>query len=240
MNLYNLIEEPNTKKIALLIDPDKCSDFSIERRISLANEAGIHFIFVGGSLLNYYTIDSCIQKIKSLTKLPVVLFPANGMHISPEADAILFLSLISGRNADLLIGNHVHSATIIRKYGLESIPTGYMIVESGTITTAQYMSNSMPLPRNKPEVAVSTAIAGEMLGLKALYLDAGSGAASPVPETMIDAVRKAVTIPMIVGGGLRTVDSVEKAFNAGANVIVLGNIAEDQPEFLLSVKKLIE
>ncbi|MBN2747208.1 MAG: geranylgeranylglyceryl/heptaprenylglyceryl phosphate synthase [Bacteroidales bacterium] len=240
MNLLTLIEEPNTKKIALLIDPDKCNESSIERRISLANEAGIHFIFVGGSLLNYYTIDSCIQKIKSFTQLPVVLFPANGMHISSEADAILFLSLISGRNADLLIGNHVHSASIIRKFGLEAIPTGYMIVESGNITTAQYMSNSMPLPRNKPEVAVSTAIAGEMLGLKALYLDAGSGASLPIPEMMIAAVRKAVSIPILVGGGLRTIDAVENAFKAGANVIVLGNIVEDQPEFLLSIKKLLD
>jgi putative glycerol-1-phosphate prenyltransferase len=161
------------------------------------------------------------------------------MHISREADAILFLSLISGRNADLLIGNHVHSAPIIRKFGLEVIPTGYMIVESGRITTAQYVSNSMPLPRQRPDVSVSTAIAGEMLGLKAIYMDAGSGAELPIPSEIIKAVRKNISVPLMIGGGLRTIEGVKTAFDAGADLVVIGNIAEENPDFLLQISCLL-
>lgn len=239
MEIYKSLIERGKKKIALLIDPDKCTKKSLEKRLEIANITGVSFIFVGGSLLNYYLMDDCIRKIKSLTSIPVIIFPGNGMHISSEADAILFLSLISGRNADLLIGNHVHSAPIIRKFGLESIPTGYMIVESGQITTAQYISNSMPLPRQRPEVSVSTAIAGEMLGLKAIYMDAGSGAEMPIPVEIIKAVRQNINIPLIIGGGLRDPETVKKAFDAGADLVVLGNIAEENPEFLNQIANLI-
>ena len=239
MNIYNRIAEEEKKKIALLVDPDKCSKTSVRNRLAMADNAGVSFIFVGGSLLNYYLLDDCVNTIKSMTKLPVILFPANGMHISQKADAILFMSLISGRNSDLLIGNHVHSAPIIKKFGLEAIPTGYMIMESGHITTAQYVSNSFPLPRSKPDVAVSTAIAGEMLGLKTIYMDAGSGAEMPIPEEIISAVKKNISIPLIVGGGIKTPEAALQAFNAGADIIVIGNAAEENPEILMDIKGLL-
>ena len=236
MNIYKLLKEEGKKKIALLVDPDKCGKISLEKRLTLAEQAGVSFVFVGGSLLNYYQIDECVERIKSISNLPVILFPANGMHISERADAILFMSLISGRNPDLLIGNHVHSAPIIRKFGLEAIPTGYMIMESGHITTAQYVSNSIPLPRSKPDVAVSTAIAGEMLGLKAIYMDAGSGAEMSIPTEIIAAVKKNISIPLIVGGGIRTPEAAHKVFNAGADIIVIGNAAEENPDIVMSFK----
>jgi len=236
MSIYDIFKETGKKKIALLVDPDKCTQTSLEKRLLMAKEAGVSFVFVGGSLLNYYKLDDCVLRIKSISDLPVILFPANGMHISEKADAILFMSLISGRNSDLLIGNHVHSAPIIKKFGLEAISTGYMIMESGHITTAQYVSNSIPLPRSKPDVAVSTAIAGEMLGLKLIYMDAGSGAEKPVPGEIISAVKKNTTIPLIVGGGIRTPEAIAEAFNSGADVIVIGNAAEENPEILLSLK----
>jgi putative glycerol-1-phosphate prenyltransferase len=235
MNIYENFFKKQGKKTALLIDPDKCKSQSLEERLAAASGAGTTFIFVGGSLLNYYLMDECVERIKRMTDIPVVLFPANGMHISPKADAILFMSLISGRNADLLIGNHVHSAPIIRKYGLEAIPTGYMIMESGHITTAQYISNSMPLPRSKPDVAVSTAIAGEMLGLKAIYIDAGSGAGNPVPAEIIKAVKNNISIPLIIGGGIRTREAAKAAFDAGADVIVIGNAAEENPGIIMDM-----
>lgn len=235
MKVYTKLKEGSRKKIALLIDPDKCDRISVEKRLSIAHKAGVSFVFVGGSLLNYYLLDACVEKIKKLTNLPVILFPANGMHISQKADAILFMSLISGRNPDLLIGNHVHSAPIIRKFGLEAIPTGYMIMESGHITTAQYVSNSMPLPRSKPDVAVSTAIAGEMLGLKAIYMDAGSGAEMSIPVDIIAAVKKNISIPLIIGGGIRNKETAQQAFDAGADIIVIGNAAEENPEMLLNL-----
>ena len=236
MNIYELFREEGKKKIALLVDPDKCSKSSLEKRLSLAKETGVSFVFVGGSLLNYYKLDDCVEKIKAISNLPVILFPANGMHISEKADAILFMSLISGRNPDLLIGNHVHSAPIIKKFGLEAIPTGYMIMESGHITTAQYISNSIPLPRSKPDVAVSTAVAGEMLGLKLLYMDAGSGAELPIPMEIISAVKKNTSIPLIIGGGIKTAKDATAAFDAGADIIVIGNAAEENPEILLSLR----
>lgn len=239
MQIYNSLISKQKKKVALLIDPDKCTEDSLAIRLKLAEENGISYIFVGGSLLNYYLMDNCIKQIKKICKIPTIIFPANGMHISPEADAILFMSLISGRNPDLLIGNHVHSAPIIKKFGIEAIPTGYMIMESGHITTAQYISNSLPLPRNRPEVTVSTAIAGEMLGLKAIYIDAGSGAELPIPIEIIKAVSENITIPLIIGGGLRTFSSVKASFDAGADLIVLGNIAEENPEFLIQIKDLL-
>ncbi|OIO99446.1 MAG: geranylgeranylglyceryl/heptaprenylglyceryl phosphate synthase [Bacteroidetes bacterium CG2_30_33_31] len=240
MDIYKkILQESGRKKLALLIDPDKCNRKSIKKRLEIANNCKVDFIFVGGSLLNYDLMDKCIVAIKSLTKIPIIIFPGNGMHISPKADAILFLSLISGRNADLLIGNHVHSAPIIKKFNLEAIPTGYMIMESGHITTAQYVSNSIPLPRSKPDVAVSTAIAGEMLGLKAIYIDAGSGAENPVPSEIITAVKKNINIPLIIGGGIRTPEAAKTATAAGADIIVIGNAAEENPELLTLIKNSI-
>ena len=233
MQVYTkIIESRKQKKFALLIDPDNCGEDTLKFRIEQANNALVDFIFVGGSLITKENMGNCLAEIRSNTDIPVILFPGNGSHIHSDADAILFLSLISGRNADLLIGNHVHTAPLLREMNLETIPTGYMLVESGKLTTAQYMSGSLPIPHDKPEVAMATAIAGEMLGLKAIYMDAGSGAQMPISEKMIQGVKKNISIPLILGGGIRDVQTAEKMARAGADIIVVGNAIEKHPQMI--------
>jgi len=233
MDVYPLIlASKKQKKFALLIDPDECKESDLKRRIEKANKAKVDFIFVGGSLITNENMNYCLSVIHKHTPIPVVLFPGNGNHIHPNADAILFLSLISGRNADLLIGNHVHSAPLIRQMNLETIPTGYMLIESGRLTTAQYMSGSLPIPHDKPAVAMATAIAGEMLGLKAIYMDAGSGAQIPISEEMIRKVKENISVPLILGGGIRDVASAVKAARAGADIIVVGNAIEENDQLI--------
>ena len=233
MDIYpKLLASKTKKRFALLIDPDKCGNDDIITRIEGANKAGVDYIFIGGSLITVENLGKCLSTIRANTSIPLILFPGNGSHIHPNADAILFLSLISGRNADLLIGNHVHSAPLIRKMNLETIPTGYMLVESGRLTTAQYMSGSLPIPHDKPDVAMATAIAGEMLGLKAIYMDAGSGAQIPISEKMIQQVKANISVPLIIGGGIRDTEAAIKAANAGADIIVVGNAIEDNPKLI--------
>lgn len=240
MQVYpKIIESLKQKKFALLIDPDNCGEDTLKFRIDQANNALVDFIFVGGSLITKENMGNCLAEIRTNTDIPVVLFPGNGSHIHADADAILFLSLISGRNADLLIGNHVHSAPLLRKMNLETIPTGYMLVESGKLTTAQYMSGSLPIPHDKAEVAMATAVAGEMLGLKTIYMDAGSGAQMPISEKMIQSVKENISIPLIVGGGIRDVKTAEKIARAGADIIVVGNAIEDNPELILNFSETI-
>ena len=233
MEVYpQILASQKQKRFALLIDPDQCKEGDLARRIEKANKAKVDFIFVGGSLITKENLENCLSGIRENTNIPVVLFPGNGSHINSNADAILFLSLISGRNADLLIGNHVHSAPLIRKMNLETIPTGYMLVESGRLTTAQYMSGSLPIPHDKPDVAMATAIAGEMLGLKAIYMDAGSGAQMPISEQMIRKVKENISVPLIVGGGIRDTAAAEKAARAGADIIVVGNAIEENDQLI--------
>jgi len=233
MNIYpKVLDSLKQKKFALLIDPDQCGDKDILSRVELANKAGVDYIFVGGSLITHENLGNCLSTIRNNTNIPLILFPGNGTHIHANADAVLFLSLISGRNADLLIGNHVHSAPIIRQMNLEAIPTGYMLVESGRSTTAQYMSGSLPIPHDKPDVAMATAIAGEMLGLKAIYMDAGSGAQMPISEQMIRKVKENISVPLIVGGGIRDKAAAEKAARAGADIIVVGNAIEENDQLI--------
>ena len=233
MDIYpKVLEAIQTKKFALLIDPDSCDSHKLIERIKLANKAAVDFIFVGGSLFTHQKLDDCLKLIRENTKIPVLLFPGNASHVHQNVDAILFLSLISGRNPDLLIGNQVHSAPIIRKMNLESIPTGYMLVESGKLTTAQYMSGSLPIPHEKPDVAMATAVAGEMLGLKAIYMDAGSGAHEPISDEMIAKVKKNISIPLIIGGGIRDLETLKRKAQAGADIIVVGNAIEDNPDLI--------
>lgn len=222
------LKKTGKKGFAVLLDPDKLGIHNIEDVVDCALQAGVTYFFVGGSLLINNDIHQIIPQIKSLCDIPVILFPGSIQQIIPTADAIFFLSLISGRNADLLIGNHVLAAPIIKQTNLEVIPTGYMLIESGKMTTANYISNSLPIPNDKPDIAVCTAMAGEMLGLRVLYMDGGSGALHIIPTEMIAAVSKYVNIPMIIGGGVRNRDEAIAIWEAGAQVVVVGNALEKE------------
>jgi phosphoglycerol geranylgeranyltransferase len=214
------------KKLALLIDPDKFNSVSA---LKSGVEAGVDFIFVGGSILTKGSLQRCVEIIKKTTDIQLVLFPGSPDQIDPNADAILFLSLISGRNADNLIGKHVISAPILKKTSLEIIPTGYMLIDGGSITSASYMSNTLPIPHNKSDIAACTAMAGEMLGLKLIYLDTGSGAHKHVSVKMIQEVKKNINIPLIIGGGIKTAENAYDICTAGADLLVIGTIAEHSP-----------
>jgi phosphoglycerol geranylgeranyltransferase len=222
-----LINKPG-KKISVLIDPDKHNKKSLTELISAADSSHIDFFMIGGSLL-LKPIDETINIIKKLSKTPLILFPGNLLQLSKNVDAMLLLSLISGRNPELLIGNHVIAAPIIKESGIETIPTGYMIIGTGKTTSVEYISNTRSIPSDKSDIAVATAMAGELLGLKLIYLDAGSGAEKPVPEKMIKEVKQNLKIPLIVGGGIRTIEHVNKACESGADIIIVGNILEQNP-----------
>lgn len=223
------------KGLSVLIDPDKLrSQEHLTDILQLINGSGADFIFAGGSLLVHTDFQESLQKIKSLSNIPVVIFPGNPTQVSEHADAILLLSLVSGRNAELLIGQHVVAAPALRKCGIEIIPTGYMLVDCGKATTASYITQSFPIPYNKPEIAAVTAMAAEMLGHQCIYLDGGSGADRPVSPEMILAVSKAVNIPLIVGGGIRNEEQMRTAFQAGADVVVVGTAFEEEPELLFA------
>ena len=225
------------KKVALLIDPDWVSknDWLLDV-ISLVNKSDIDLILVGGSLVfNIANLDEIIITIKKLTPLPVYLFPGHPTQISKYADGILLLSLISGRNPELLIGQHVVSAPIIKSYNLLVAPTGYMIIGHSS-TSVHYMSQTHPLPANKSDIAVATALAGEMLGLKFIYMDGGSGAEKEISQKLISAVSDQLSIPLIVGGGIDHPDKVKEAFNFGAEMVVIGTAIEKMPEMLEKIK----
>ncbi|MCD9016092.1 geranylgeranylglyceryl/heptaprenylglyceryl phosphate synthase [Parachryseolinea silvisoli] len=224
------------KSIAVLVDPDKIDDPArLTQLINLASENCVDYFFVGGSLVTTSNLAQIVRQIKDLVKIPVVLFPGNSMQIEPTADALLFLSLISGRNPELLIGQHVVAAPILRNTKLEVIPTGYMLINSGRITSAAYISNTMPIPDDKYSLAAATAMAGEMLGLQAMYMDAGSGAEKEISAKMIATVRKAIQIPLIVGGGINTSQKALRALEAGADMVVIGNALEKDPELLIGI-----
>ncbi len=224
------------KQIAVLIDPDKTDLKKLQKTIEAAEKANIDFFLVGGSLLLKNNLEEVIISIKKLSKKKVFLFPGNPSQISNKADGILLLSLISGRNADLLIGNHVQAAPILKQSKLNIVPTGYILIESGTATTVSYISNTTPIPANKPEIAACTALAGEQLGLQIIYLEAGSGALNAVSKETIKAVRKMIRVPLIVGGGIRSAAQIETAFSAGADIVVIGTAIENDITFLEEIK----
>ncbi len=239
LQTFALARQQKQKKLALLIDPDTPGEDQLKHLVQEANQAHVDYIFVGGSLLLKDTLESCLVKVKSLTNIPVILFPGSVLQVSEKADAILFLSLISGRNPDLLIGNQVIAAPYLKQLDLEILPTGYLLVESGQATTASYMSGSQPIPHHKPEIAACTAMAGEMLGLKLIYLDGGSGAQYPVSESMVQQVRQAVDAPIIVGGGIKTPEKAVANCKAGADVIVVGNATESNPKLLRQIAEAV-
>ncbi len=207
--------------------------------LNKTTEYPVDFFLVGGSLVTDYVHKEVIAAIRRQSNTPIILFPGNSLHVEPSADAVLFLSLISGRNPEFLIGQHVIAAPLLKRSGLEILPTGYMLVDSGTQTTVSYISGTMPIPHDKPSVAACTAMAGEMLGLKLMYLDAGSGARRSVSTDMITAVRAAVELPIIVGGGIRTGEKAYEAFKAGADMIVVGNGIEEDPDLLPQLSTVV-
>jgi putative glycerol-1-phosphate prenyltransferase len=225
-------------RFALLIDPDKYNSKQCIDIAAMATNAGVDIILVGGSLLKH-SITESIASLKSNTNIPIVLFPGSPMQFSSSADAVLLLSLISGRNAEYLIGNHVQVALQIKMSGVEVIPTGYVLIDGGSSTSVQYMSNTTPIPASKTDIVVATCVAGEMLGLKALYLEAGSGAINPVPTRIIEAVRHNTNIPIIVGGGIRTPEQVNAAKQAGASMVVVGNVIEYDRSLLEQLAKVL-
>jgi phosphoglycerol geranylgeranyltransferase len=229
------------KSFAVLIDPDKVADeASLLKLIHLSVAHRVDFFFVGGSLITEDSLDWVISLLRAESSLPVVLFPGSNLHIHQHAHAILFLSLISGRNPEFLIGQHVVAAPILKKSKLEIIPTGYMLVGSGLQTTAAYISNTLPIPNDKPSIAACTAMAGEMLGLKVLYMDAGSGAPEPIAPRVIGAVRRSVEMPLIVGGGIRSGNAAKQALQAGADVVVIGNGVEKNLNLLIEVSDIVQ
>lgn len=225
------ISDDRKKRFVLLIDPDKHSKLSLAHLVSLAAATPPDLILVGGSLL-FNPIKETVVYLKEQLDVPVFIFPGDVSQLCDEADGIFLLSLISGRNPEYLIGNHVIAAPRIRQSGIEVIPTAYMLIENGHSTSVEYISNTKPIPFGKTDIAVATALAGELLGLKCLYLEAGSGAEKSVGLDMISAIRKSVDIPMIVGGGIRSVETAEKAYNAGADLLVIGTALEEYPEML--------
>lgn len=227
------------KNLAILIDPDKQhSKEVLVPLIEKLNFLNPDFIFVGGSTVDNDHFNDAIQIIKSLAEIPLVIFPGSHHQISDQADAILFLSLISGRNPDYLIGHHIEAAHHLKKMKMEVLPTGYLLIDGGKNSSVQYVSQTTPIPQDQISIAVKTAIAGELLGMSCIFLDAGSGALNTVPERMIKAVKDSIEIPLIIGGGIRNIDQIEKAFHAGANIVVVGNKIEEDVNFLLELISL--
>ena len=231
MKTYNyLLNTVRTKGAAylILLDPDKLSNSKIAPFIQHCEKSGVDGFLIGGSLMMSGDLDPFIENVKVETSLPLIIFPGSINQISTIADAILFLSVISGRNSEHLIGKHVTASPLIKRAKIEPISTGYILVESGVTTTAVYMSGSLPVPRNKPEIAAATALAGEYLGMKFIYLESGSGAQESVPDEMVKAVSEECSVPVIVGGGIRTPLSARRKVDSGASIIVTGNFFEDE------------
>ncbi|MBI4723110.1 MAG: geranylgeranylglyceryl/heptaprenylglyceryl phosphate synthase [Candidatus Stahlbacteria bacterium] len=211
-----------------LIDPDKCD--KVETQVKYMSTNGVDAILVGGSTIGSDNFNDFMKRVKSVSTVPVIIFPSSAMQVSAHADAILFLSLISGNNPQYLISEHIRASPMIKNMGLETIPTGYLLIESGNITSVAFMSHTMPIPRDKIDIAKYNALAGEYLGMKFIYLEAGSGAKHSVPTEMIKAINKYISIPIIVGGGIRTPDDAHSKVEAGAKIIVIGNVLQKKVE----------
>jgi len=228
---------PEKKSIALLLDPDKTKGESLTRILKIASETRTDYILAGGSL-TFTGIDMLILSVKEKCNIPVILFPGNLLQLTHEADAILLLSLISGRNPELLIGNHVLAAPYLTDIKEKLISTGYILINCGSKTSVEYMSQTEAIPNDKTDIVVATALAGEMIGMKLIYLEAGSGAEKPVPQNIIKAVRENISIPIAVGGGLKTQKEIEETFSSGADMIVLGNGVEQNPDLLIDACRI--
>ena len=226
------------KKLAVLIDPDHINNEQLQRIVDLSNQANISYFFIGGSLIVKDCLDEVLTYIKSNSQIPTIIFPGNNLKINEKADGLLFLSLISGRNPEYLIGKHIVSAPYLKQSSIETISTGYMLIESGQPTSVSYVSHTQPIPADKPDIAYCTAAAGELLGMQLIFMDAGSGAKNPISTNMIKKVKSDLEIPLIIGGGIQSIDKIKANFEAGADIQVIGNYIEQNPEFILELKKL--
>jgi putative glycerol-1-phosphate prenyltransferase len=231
-NIYNeILASKNEKLLAILLDPDKISSDTLSDIAEKINHSPATHIFVGGSSFNGTHLDELIIYLKQKTSLPILLFPGNPSQLSKEADGILFLTLLSGRNPDYLIEHQVNAVPFLKKTNLEIISTGYILIESGSETAVQKVSKTKPLDRNNPNYVLQTAQAGEMIGNQLIYLEAGSGAKLPVPTDMISLVSENLKIPVIVGGGIRSKQEIENAYKAGASIVVIGTAFENDTNF---------
>ncbi|MFI5172790.1 MAG: geranylgeranylglyceryl/heptaprenylglyceryl phosphate synthase [Chitinophagales bacterium] len=237
-NIYQKIaadHEKGLKKFAVLIDPDEVDAKALGQLAEMGNDSNVDYFFVGGSLVVGDSLEATIKFLKQHSDIPVVIFPGSIQQVNPNADALLFLSLISGRNPEFLIGNQVLAAPYVIKSGIESISTGYILIDGGAPTTVSYISNTTPIPSDKPEIAACTAMAGELLGLKLIYMDAGSGAKRAIPSDVIAAVHKNTSIPMIVGGGIKSPEKAYENCNAGADIVVVGNAIEKDTSLIREI-----
>lgn len=234
--IYEILKA-DYKKLAVLIDPDK--ELTIERlpdTMVRINSLKPTFIFIGGSTVNSKEMDIAIELVKNSTDIPVIIFPGSHQQINEKSDGLLFLSLLSGRNPDYLIGHQVQSAHLLRKMDIEVISTAYLLIDGGKSSSVSYVSQTSPIPHDQINIAVNTAIAGEMMGFKSIFLDAGSGAINPVSPQMIAAVANEISIPLIIGGGIKTTEQMQEAYAAGADLVVVGNKIEQDINFLLDMK----
>ena len=240
--IYKSLEErkkTGRKAFAVLIDPDKVNHSLLDELMDLSTTAKVDYLLVGGSLVISNHLDDVVKHIKENCSIPVILFPGSATQISKYADALLYLSLISGRNPELLIGQHVVSAPAVRQSGLEILSTGYMVIDGGAPTTVSYISNASPIPHDKNEIAMCTAMAAEMLGLRLVYMDAGSGAKRPVSESMIESVAQKIELPLIVGGGILDPEKAYRNCKMGADVIVVGNAIEKDSSLIKEMSSAV-
>lgn len=233
------LKQAGKKALAVLIDPDNITPEACEKLVLEAVNHKVGYIFVGGSLITGENLPTVIKIVKANSNIPVIIFPGNNLHIDASADGILFLSLISGRNPEHLIGQHVLAAPIIKRTALQVLPTGYILIDGGAQTTVSYISNTTPIPADKPGIAACTAMAGEMLGMKLIYLDAGSGAKQQISAKLVTTVRKAVNAPLIVGGGIDSPFKLLETIEAGADIVVVGNVFEKDPSLLTIMAKVV-
>ena len=241
--IYTQLQQARTqgkKSFAVLVDPDKTELQQMDTLLALGEQAKIDYWFVGGSLVISSQLDELVRHIKKNTSIPVVLFPGSPSQVTRQADALLYLSLISGRNPELLIGQHVLSAPFVKQSGLEILSTGYIVVDGGAPTTVSYISNAAPIPADKEDIALCTALAGEMLGMKLIYMDAGSGAKQPITTSMIKRVANQISIPLIVGGGIKTPEKAQENCKAGADLIVVGNAIEKEVSLISEISAAVK
>jgi putative glycerol-1-phosphate prenyltransferase len=234
--IYDYITDSVSSKrklLALLIDPDKCSPAMLKQLASILKQHPPHLLMVGGSLIST-PVAPVIDYLQNELQQKVVLYPGSPTHLTPNVDAVLFLSMISGRNPELLIGHHVVAAPYIKQHGIEPISTGYMLIDGGSPTSVEYISQTRPIPADKTDIAVATALAGEMLGMKMIYMDAGSGAKNAISPKTIQAVKNALNIPLMIGGGIASTGQLNAAYKAGADLVVVGNVLEKNPALIQS------